>query len=52
MPDKVLVDKGTAANFLTDVSETQIAEKTRVLYLSNSPGQNGVGQHQLQVKVP
>ncbi len=46
-----LVDKGSAANFLTDVSETQIDERTRVLYLSNSPGQNGVGEHQLQVKV-
>ena len=46
-----LVDKGSAANFLTDVSENQLNERTRVLYLSNSPGQNGVGEHQLQVKV-
>ena len=46
-----LVDKGTAVNFLTDVGEDQTNERTRVLYLSDTPGQDGVGDHQLQVEV-
>lgn len=46
-----LVDKGSASNFLADVNENQSGDQTHVLSLTVSPGQNGVGQHKLQVEV-
>jgi len=46
-----LVDKGTAADFLADLSANETGDRTRVLYLTNPPGQTGVGTHQLTIKV-
>jgi len=58
--DFTLVDKGTAVDFLEDLSSGQLLERTHILHrlerthilhLLGSPGENGVGNHNLTIKV-
>jgi GH35 family endo-1,4-beta-xylanase/DNA/RNA endonuclease G (NUC1) len=46
-----LIDKGTAVDFLEDLSASQLFERTHILHLLGSPGENGVGNHNLTIKV-
>jgi hypothetical protein len=46
-----LIHKGTAMDFLEDLSASQLFERTHILHLLGSPGENGVGNHSLTIKV-
>jgi len=46
-----LIDKGTAGVFLADLSATESNTRTRILHLTSSPGENGVADHSLVLKV-
>ena len=46
-----LIDKGTASAFLADLSAFETGIRTHVLHLTSSPGENGVADHTLVIKV-